>query len=151
MPPEAQPRDWSKRPPTNCAEALEMPLQGRCQLILRDTHRAQWLEPEKWPEIRFAVVAFREAVKKPKLAVGTFATDLAVRRLVELYAAGLTADEVCGAIPLVVASPWWSSGDSPRDLGSISLTVVRRALAEREPTPATSLLSALPVPIGGRA
>jgi hypothetical protein len=128
---ETGPRDWSKRPPTNADEALEMPLQDRAELMLRDAFRAQFLEPHKWPEVRLAVVAFRDAVRKPRLAVGTYSTDPAVRRLVELYAAGLTADEVCDAIPRVVASPWWTSGDSARDLGSVSLVVVRKALAER--------------------
>jgi hypothetical protein len=136
-------RDWSKRPPANLDDALEMPLQARAELVLRDPFRASYLDPHRWPEVRMAVVAFREAVRKPKLAVGLFSTDLGVRRLVELYAAGLTADEVCSAIPLVVASGWWTSGDSARDLGSISLTVLRRALAEHKPAPATDL-AALP-------
>jgi hypothetical protein len=118
-----------------------MPLAERSSLALRDTMRATYIEPDKWPEVRLAVVAYREATKAPRLRVGTLATDPGVRRLLELYAAGCTADEVCAAIPLVVASSWWA--EKPRDLGSLSLTVLRRALAERKPAPATDL-AALP-------
>lgn len=95
-----------------------------------------------------AVVAYRAAVQKPNLRVGQYASDAGIRRLVELFAAGLTADEVCTAIPLVVASSWWTSGDTARDLGSITLTVIRRATPER---PAGADLSALPRTMFGGA
>jgi hypothetical protein len=125
-----------------------MPLQARSELILSDPYRATWLEPEKWPEVRMAIAGFRDAVKKPKLAIGSFGTDAGVKRLVELYAAGMTAEDVCTALPLVVASPWWTNGEGTRDLGSISLTVARRALSERKPA-ATSVLQGLPQPMFG--
>jgi hypothetical protein len=124
-------RDWKKRPPTSLDDALEMPLEERCQLVLARPDVAQWIQPDKWPEVRLAVVSFRAAVGKPRLPVGSFGTDAGVKRLVELYAAGLSADDVCSAIPRVVASAWWRSGDAPRDLGSMTLTVVRRSLAEQ--------------------
>jgi len=113
-----------------------MPLVERARYVLANEHQAQWLQPEQWPEVRFAVVAFRDAVGKPNLRVGRYADDAGIKRLVELFAAECTGDEVCSALPLVVASAWWRQ--QPRDLGSISLRVVRQALAER---PANDLAS----------
>lgn len=111
-----------------------MPLEERCRHVLERPDRAQWIQPEQWPEVRLAASAFREAVKRPRMPLGRFDSDAGVKRLVELYAAGLTAEEVCGAIPAVVASAWFRS-DPPKDLGSLTLTVVRRAL-DAQPAPA---------------
>ena len=135
-------RDWAKRPPRNLDEAREMPLEPRAQRVLAAPHEAQWLQPEQWAEVRLAAAAFRTAVNKPRMPLGRFDTDAGVKRLVELYAAGLTAEEVCGVIPAVIASEWFRSG-SPKDLGSLSLTVVRRALGEQA-KPVAGDLAALP-------
>jgi hypothetical protein len=145
----AEPRDWSKRPPRNLDDAREMPLEPRAQRVLKNPFDATFLQPEQWPEVRMAVSGYREAVKQPRFRVGQYGTDAGVRRLVELFAAGLTAEEVCEAIPAVVASSWWREG-GPKDLGSLSLTVVRRALAER-PAAGASDTAALPRPMFGGA
>lgn len=110
-----------------------MPLEARCKHVLDRPDRAQWIQPEQWAEVRLAASAFREAAKK-RMPLGTFNSDSGVKRLVELYAAGLTAEEVCGVIPAVVASAWFKS-DPPKDLGSLTLSVVRRAL-DAQPAPA---------------
>lgn len=123
------PRDWAKRPPTSLDEAREMPLFERAQLVQQRPDQAQWLQPEQWAEVRLAIVAFRSATNQPRLAVGSYAADSGVRRLVELYASGMTPDEVCNAIPQIVASPWWTRDGSSRGLSSLTLEVLRRELA----------------------
>jgi hypothetical protein len=121
-------RDWKAQPPRTLDDAREMPIQERAQHIQQRPDQAQWLQPEQWPEVRLAIAAYRSVIGKPRLAVGTYGSDSGVRRLVELYAAGLTPDEVCGGIPLVVASPWWSRDGVTRDLSSLSVAVLRREL-----------------------
>lgn len=140
-------RDWTKRPPSSPADALQCPLELRSRLALDRDDVASWTAPESWPEVRMSLVAYRSAVKKPNERFLDYKRDPGIRALVALFAAGFSANDVCEVIPRIVASPWWS--EKPRDLGSITLTVVRRALAEVKKPETTGELAALPRPMFG--
>lgn len=112
------------RRPLNLEEALATPLRRRCQALAADQHLAQWVQPERWPELVQAAQAWETATGLKALPLGAYERDSAVRQLVGLFADGVELERVLGAIQLVPADPWFAEGK--RGLGSLTPEVLRR-------------------------
>jgi hypothetical protein len=117
-----------KELPKNLQEALLLPVQERAQLVLDQRVAAMFVQPERWPEIVDSTAPFfkRRGIE-PRL--GAYARDAGVRAQVVLLAARFTVEELA-----------WVAGNDPylhepgkgRGLATMSLEVVRRALAARK-------------------
>lgn len=128
-----------KRFPRNLAEALEMAPHRRARLILERPDLAQWLQPERWPEVEAVLDAFRQAVGNATLSFGRYDRDSGVRAAVEFFATDppLDTGDVVRAVRAVVASPWWTKGGVRRGLSSITTEVLRRELTPADGDAAT--------------
>lgn len=112
----------------------EAPLRDRAQACLDNPHDAGFRSPEAWPEVVAVVEAFKRATGQPNARTGAFPRDPGIRRVIELLADGVTVAELETAIERAARSEWWRGGR--KGLSSISLEVVRRALAEDSAAPA---------------
>jgi hypothetical protein len=118
------PPDPPPRKPTNLQQALQVPLRDRAQLLLTDPYSAEWLQPQAWPEVLRVTRALNAQLGLGEPKLGRYQRDGAVRQAVELFAAGVTVDEILQAIPAITSSTWWHQ--ARRDFGAITLTVLRR-------------------------
>lgn len=115
----------TERRPANRSEAERIPIRQRAQLVIDNPHDGDWLDPHKWPEVILVVSKLHEAAGLPPPKLGRYAGDSAVRRAIELFASGVTVEEILHAIPHLVAQDWWTQ--KPRDFGAITPSVLRRA------------------------
>ncbi len=104
------------RPPL-AAESLDV----RAQRILDNPHDATWNEPKHWPEVLQVAKAHAEAqgLGPPRLL--SYASDNGIKKLVELFAAGCSPDELVVA----VTSRWFVDGR--KGLVSLSPTVIAKS------------------------
>lgn len=124
------------RDPSSMAEALQWSVDRRAQFVVEKPHTADWLTPHKWPEIV-------EVAKAAELATGlvmsrllSYASDRGVQRLVELFAAGYTLEQLL----VSVRGDWFAK--NRKGLAQLSRDVVARANA---PTPDESAPRAIEV------
>lgn len=116
--------------PRNMAEALKLPIQERSEYVEGHRHTADWLEPQRWPEVLEIAAAHHVAqgfTNTPRLL--SYASDEGVKRLVQLFAAGFSVAELKTA----VSSSWWRS--EKRSLRQLSPTIVERSLAGSSGSP----------------
>lgn len=125
----AEQRSATQLLPTREAAAESRTLKQRAQSILDNPHDATWNEPKYWPEVLEVAQALSEAQGRSELRLLSYAQDSGIKRLVELFAAGYSVDELCFA----VRSSWFVEGR--RNLRQLSNVVVDRA---REPAPEAS-------------
>lgn len=115
--------------PSNLEQALELPICSRAQVAVEHPERAEWLQPQKWPEVLKVATALHEACGLGEVRMATYARDSGVRAIVELFAAGYMPSDLVKAARLLPSDPWWSKDGSRRGLASLSAEVVRRVLA----------------------
>jgi hypothetical protein len=111
--------------PTNLDEAILVPLTQRAQALKAEPYSAEWIQPQRWPETLEVVGRLHELAGLAPPKLGSYQADSAVRSAVELFAAGVTVEEILAALPQVVASDWWRQ--KRRDFGAVTPTVIRRA------------------------
>ena len=135
----ADPKDPKKEPKKEAtvararelAAALELPIAERARLVLEEPREAQRLRPQHWPEARKIAEAYGRAIGSER-PVSEFAHDSGLRAIVVLLAAGYPVDDLEWVAANVPKQAWWLRGDRVRGLGSLSVEVVSRALAERD-------------------
>lgn len=115
--------------PHNLEEALQWAICARAELAVSHPERAEWLAPQKWPEVLKVAAALHEACGLGEVRLATYARDSGVRAIVELFAAGYMPSDLVKAARLLPSDPWWSKEGSRRGLASLSAEVVRRVLA----------------------
>lgn len=117
--------------PRNLAQALEVPVRQRAQMVLDEPELASWVEPHKWPELLDLAKRFSAALgwHEPRL---TSATHAAVRKLVDVLSA-FDAEELDRAVAAAPTDDWLNDGS--KGLSSLSAEVVGRLLnASRSPS-----------------
>ncbi len=119
--------------PTNLDEAIRIPLTERAQALKLNPYSAEWIQPQRWPETLRVVGRLHELAGLAPPKLGSYQADSAVRGAVELFAAGVTVEEILAALPQVVSSDWWRQ--KRRDFGAVTLTVIRRATPQRATDP----------------
>jgi len=70
-------------------------IRDRCERLVRNPYDAQFSQPQTWPEIAEAAEILHQGLgytSKPKL--GSMGSDKGVSRIVEIFAAGFTLDEL---------------------------------------------------------
>lgn len=110
---------------TNLQDSLKVPIGQRAELLEQNRHLAEWLQPNRWPEVAAIAQRLASASGGP-MPVGSY-SDNGVKAVVALYAAGLSQADIERAVDVVTGEDWWRS--RRRGLSSLSLEVVRRALA----------------------
>lgn len=149
-----------KRDPRNLEDALELEPQARAEYLLArkgEKDLVLALQAHMWPEVRMPMVSYRDAVGKPNLPIGQYFSDDGVRALVDLLAAGVDCETLCGIIPEIVRSDFWQRATAPLSLSSITVSVVRRHLEQHGKGPsdfAKGIISTVerggsPEPLGG--
>lgn len=128
------------RLPTNRAEAELIPICLRAELLERDRYAAGYLEPQRWPEVVAVADALAAAAGQPPPKLGHYDRDSGVRAVVALYAQGYLKSDLMRVARLLPTRPFWNKPDCSRDLATLSPVVVRRELAEQNPT-GTPMLS----------
>lgn len=118
-----------------------MPLVERAQLVLRDPRAAAQLRPEDWPETKQIAAAYGAAIGSPR-TLSELKRDSGLRAIVELIAAGYAVDDITWLASSVPREAWWRSGNRIRGLGSLSIEVASRALAERGAPPRPTVAKA---------
>ena len=113
---------------------LELPIAERARLVLEDPQEAQRLRPQHWQETRRIAEAFGTAVGCDR-PLSEMARDSGLRAIVVLLAAGYSVADLEWIAANVPKQAWWRRGDRVRGLGSLSVEVVSRALAERDARP----------------
>lgn len=124
--------------PCNLAEAMRLPLRVRSQLCLRDPHMTgRFCEPARWPETQAFGAQVSEALAC-SVTLGSFPGDLGVQRVLELFAAGRTPEELQTVAASAAKDPWFAERKR-RVLSSFTTAVVDRVLtAARAPQAKTA-------------
>jgi hypothetical protein len=120
---------------------LVLPVCERAELIASGKVAAQWLEPQKWPEILMLETELAKAEGRKPHPLGPHHADAATRQAVELYALGFmpgTLREVMRKLP---SEPFWRQPGKRRDLADVSMVVVRKTLNGESDTGAADLLA----------
>jgi hypothetical protein len=112
------------------AEALEVPIAERARYVLEHAHEAEWLEPQRWPELERLAAAY-EASTGQKARLGRYHADAGVRAMVSHYAADYTPDELEHVYGAVASQRWFNEPGKRHGLSSVTVEVVRRTLAGR--------------------
>jgi hypothetical protein len=143
----------SGRRPRNLSAALELKIGERARLVLENPHDAQWLQPERWPELVQVAEAFAEANGDPRPRLLRFSSDAAVRHLCELFAGDYELEEILYVATAAPRQQWWNDGKR-LGLTSLSAQVVSRTLAGRREAEAEQAKvdelvakTALPMPV----
>lgn len=163
--PRKPPVSAPDRLPYNLEEALQMAICARADVAVAHPERAEWLQPQKWPEVVKVATALHEACGLGEVRMSVYGRDSGVRAIVELFAAGYMPSDLVKAARLLPSDPWWSKEGSRRGLASLSAEVVRRVLAtglspaqearvaralgERPPSALGSILPPIPAASGG--
>lgn len=74
---------------------LGLDIRSRCERLVGNPYDAQFSQPQTWPEVAEAAEILHHGLgytSKPKL--GTMGSDKGVSRIVEIFAAGFTIDEL---------------------------------------------------------
>ena len=95
----------------------QRPRREVCDDIIKNPHLALTHEPHRWPEVVRPLEALAEADGKAKPRIGHYASDKAVRLLVEHLASGWEPAELERIYRAIPASSWWlklvGSGSRP--------------------------------------
>jgi hypothetical protein len=128
----ADPKDPKKEPikEATVVRAREADVTERAKLVLADTREAQRLRPQDWPETRRIAEAYGHATGNPR-PLSELPRDSGLRAVLVLFAAGYSVADVEWVAANVPGQTWWRGGERVRGLGSLSVEVVARALAER--------------------
>jgi hypothetical protein len=122
-PPGAVPQSPS---PGNLDDALKIPVTQRAKILERDPHKAQWLEPQRWPEVLVVAEVWGDA------RLSAYHRDTGVKNVVALFAAGYSPAELVRVSQTIQASAWARDQRSKgKRIGLACLTpeVVRRELS----------------------
>ena len=117
-----------QRLPGNLEDALRVPVCERAALVVSGRVAAQWVQPERWPEVVEVAAALAEGEGRQPLPLGRYDHDAGVRAVVELYAAGFVPSDVKRVARKVPTQAWWTAGDRKRGLANLSAEVMRRGL-----------------------
>lgn len=128
-PEKPAPAPQKPRLPGNLEEALRVPICERAELITSGKVAAQWLEPQKWPEVVGVEAELAAGEGRKPLPLGSYDRDNGVRAVVELYAIGFMPGDVKRVARKLPSEAWWRSGEGKRGLATLSPEVMRRALA----------------------
>lgn len=128
----ADPKDPKKEPTKEATvvRAREADVAERAKLVLADAREAQRLRPQDWPETRRIAEAYGRATGKER-PLSELQRDSGLRAVLVLFAAGYSGADVEWVAANVPTQAWWRGGERVRGLGSLSVEVVARALAER--------------------
>lgn len=118
-------RSDSRRPPSNLAEAMALPLRERAEQVQQARVDAQWAEPHRWPEVLAVSDALSAAENLPRRKLGQYGSDPGVRALVARFAEDWSPDAIVALLPRIVGSDWWRA--KPRGLSDLSPEVLDRA------------------------
>jgi hypothetical protein len=108
-----------------------MPIAERAKLVLADAREAQRLRPQDWTETRRIAEAYGRATGNPR-PLSELQRDSGLHAVLVLFAAGYSVADVEWVAGNVPVQAWWRAGERVRGLGSLSVEVVARALAEGE-------------------
>jgi hypothetical protein len=114
----------------NLAEALTVPIAERARYVLANPHEAEWLEPQRWPQLLRLAEAHAETTGQ-KARLGRYGADAGVRVMVEHFAAGFELDDLEHVYRQAPRQAWYNAPGKRHGLSSITLEVVRRTLAGR--------------------
>jgi hypothetical protein len=117
-----------ERLPGNLAEALRVPICVRAELVTSGRVAAQWVEPQKWPEVYELEQELAKAEGRKPLPLGSYDRDGAVRTVVELYAAGYLPGTLRDVVRKLPSEPFWNQPGKRRDLSNLSAVVVRKVV-----------------------
>jgi hypothetical protein len=118
--------------------ALALPIAERAKLVLASAREAQRLRPQQWPEARKIAEAYGGAVGRAR-PLSEMARDSGLRAILVLLAAGYPVADLEWVAANVPVQASWRSGERVRGLGSLSVEVVSRALAQRNAAPRPSV------------
>lgn len=129
----ADPKDPKKEPTKEATvvRAREGDVPERAKLMRTDAREAQRLRPQDWTETRNIAEAYGRATGKPR-PLSEVQRDSGLRAILVLFAAGYSVADVEWVAANVPRQAWWRGGERVRGLGSLSVEVVARALAERD-------------------
>jgi hypothetical protein len=129
----ADPKDPKKEPTKEATvvRAREAGVAERAKLVLADARRAQRLRPQDWAETRRIAEAYGRATGNVR-PLSEMQRDSGLRAILVLFAAGYSVADVEWVAVNVPTQAWWRGGERVRGLGSLSVEVVARALAERD-------------------
>lgn len=114
--------------PRNLDSALKVEIQERARLLERDQSLAQWLEPERWPEVVALAESAALAIGLPAPRLSGYSRDAGLRAIIAAFAT-FSPGELAQVIHAIPADPWFSSGK--RGLSSLTPEVIRRLLDQR--------------------
>jgi hypothetical protein len=109
-------------------------ISERAKLVLADAREAERLRPQDWPETRKIAEAYGRATGSVR-PLSELPRDSGLRAALVLFAAGYSVADVEWVAANVPGQAWWRGGERIRGLGSLSVEVVARALAERDGPP----------------
>lgn len=129
----ADPKDPKKEPTKEATVvcAGEVDVAERAKLMLADAREAQRLRPQDWPETRRIAEAYGRASGNVR-PLSELQRDSGLRAILLLFAAGYAVADLEWVAANVPRQAWWRAGERVRGLGSLSVEVVARGLAERD-------------------
>ena len=129
----ADPKDPKKEPnkEATVVHAREANVAERAKLVLSDAREAQRQRPQDWPEARRIAEAYGRATGNLR-PLSELQRDSGLRAILVLFAAAYSVADVEWVAANVPGQAWWRAGQRVRGLGSLSVEVVARALAERD-------------------
>jgi hypothetical protein len=107
--------------------AERLPIEVRCQTVLRRDDLAQWCQPQRGPEVAQAVRAFDASHGRTQSSrLGELKREAGLRALVGLFADGYTSEQGAEAARRSGSDKWFRS--QKRGLAALTPEVVRRLL-----------------------
>lgn len=97
-------------------------LQSRAQAILRDRAAAAWDNPANWQESEAVADAICDAMGLRRPRLGSLQEGSPLERLLQLFAAGYTAEELIALAEHMPEDEWFS--DNFNSLGQLTLRVI---------------------------
>jgi hypothetical protein len=142
----ADPKDPKKEPTKEATvvRARDADIAERAKVVLADAREAQRLRPQDWSETRQVAEAYGRATGNAR-PLSELSRDSGLRAVLVLFASGYSVADVEWVAANVPTQAWWRGGERVRGLGSLSVEVAARALAERD-TPRRLVVAPRPSP-----
>lgn len=122
--------------PTDLESALKLPPLARARIAEARPGEAQWLVPQRWPEVETVFRAFGAAWGLELGSPGHYDRDAGTRAVVGALAAGFTVEQLQQVALKSAANPLFRKGN--RSLGMLTPEVIRRTLGGEFGAPRTS-------------
>jgi hypothetical protein len=136
---EEKRREGEENPQTPSGGLDSADLRERCRAALLNEYEARYREPHRWPEVVEAAEILHQGLGftgKPPL--GQFPKDSGVKRIVELFEAGFTIEDIKTAKPKLLEHGFLKSA---RKLHAVTPSILREVLSGTSSAPSEGAYS----------